>query len=151
MAPSNASPVVMSNVENEMRGKLAEYLKDAPSDIDTDGSARIALAILNAESLDEVAGIFSGMDNAKQYMDVPLMINSFTIRDSTKDGGVGVYATINATERKTGNSVMFNCGATSVIATLVVAHKRDWFPFTAHLASKETAKGNTVYNLIPDE
>lgn len=142
---------VVSQVQNQMSGKLAEYLANAPSDLDSDGGARIALAILNAESLDDIAGIFSGMDNAKKYMDVPLMINSFTIRDSTKDGGVGVYATINATERKTGNSVMFNCGATSVIATLAVAHNRDWFPFTAHLASKETANGNTVYNLIPDE
>lgn len=145
------SQAVVSAAQNELQGKLAELLKNAPSDVDSDGSARIALAILNAETLDDVAAIFSGMDNAKQYMDIPLMIKSFTIRDSTKDGGVGVYATINATVRATGNDIMFNCGATSVVATLLVAHERDWFPFTAHLTSKETSKGNTVYNLIPDE
>lgn len=148
---SKAGAAVISPVQNELAGKLAEYLAGAPMQDDSDGGARIALAILNSETLDQIADVFNGMDNAVKYMNVPLMIQSFELHESTKDGGLGVYATVNATVRSTGNSITFNCGSQAVLAVLLVTHKRGLMPFTAHIETKDTRGGNTVYNLIPDE
>lgn len=139
------------NVSEELHGKLKELLDIAPVEADGDGANRIALMILSSETLDDVAAIFSGMNNAEQYLDKELLIDSFVVRESTFKDGIGAYATITARLYDTQETIAFNCGSVAVMSVLLLANKRHWFPLKAHLTSKTTTSGNTVYNLIPDE
>lgn len=145
------TPVQTIDVTAELHGKLSELLAIAPVEADGDGASRIALMILSSETLDDVAAIFSGMNNAEQYLDIPLIIDSFVVRESTFKDGIGAYATITAQRKDNGETVAFNCGSLAVMSVLLLANKRQWFPLAAHLTSKTTTSGNTVYNLIPDE
>ena len=144
------SPAVM------VRTRISELLADAPMDTGEDGLANLLIRLSNAETIEDAAAVFSKMDNSITVADVPLMVTGFVLRESEYGGELPFYATVFATHRNTGAEITFNVGATAMVMTLLVANRRGWFPFTAHVERKKLSKpaddGSTriVSNLIFD-
>lgn len=152
MPKSEVTTRTGTDLTQHVNAQLRELLIDAPIEGEGDGSARLIATMLDAESLSDIADVFSGMDNSESVANRQLMINGFVIRESGYEGGLGIYATVYATDLATKKNTPFNSSAMSIIALLLMAHRRDWFPFTAHVESKTIGKsGNTVYNLIPGQ
>jgi hypothetical protein len=138
-----------SAVAREAHGRLSELLAKCPVEAEGDGAARIALAILNAKSLDEVAAIFSGMDSTEDVVGKTLMLKGFVLRESSFTEGLGIYATVFADDFSTHEEVTFNTSSNAAINLLASAYDNEWFPFKVRVEAKVVRSGYTAYNLLP--
>lgn len=131
----------------EVIGKVADLLRDAPM-LQGDRSSLLN-RIMECQTLDDAATLFSGLDSTKDVVGLPLMIHSFALSPSDYDavGSLPFYATVFAEDRTRTVDVTFNTGSTSIVVTLLTGWRREWFPFTAHIEAKSLANGYTAYNL----
>lgn len=105
--------------------------------------------VLSAETLEDAfAAQDAGLQNGKDYVDVELTVNEFSVRTSDskyrKDGDLGVYVRVDAVRLDTGETVQFFTGAPNVVVMLWQARKLDKLPLDCVVKSKETANGELL-------
>lgn len=105
--------------------------------------------VLMAETLEDAfAAQDAGLQNGKDYIDVEITINDFTVRTSDskyrKDGDLGVYVRVDAVRLENGETVQFFTGAPNVVVMLWQARKLDKLPLDCIIKSKETANGELL-------
>lgn len=105
--------------------------------------------VLAAETLEDAfAAQDAGLQNGKDYVDVELTVNDFSVRTSDskyrKDGDLGVYVRVDAVRLDTGESVQFFTGAANIVVMLWQARKLDKLPLDCMIKGKETANGELL-------
>lgn len=140
--PTEIAPSVLA--------RIADYMSDAP--ILSGTMSDMLTRVMDCETLEDAATLFSGLDSTEDVAGVPLMIRSFALNESSFDNPAALpfYALVFATNRDTGAEIQFNTGSTSILVTLLTAHRREWFPFTAHIVAVPLDDGNTAYNMVFD-
>lgn len=118
---------------------------DNGSDIAADVIARI----LESETLDDAfKAQDAGLKNGKDYVDVEITIQDFTVRKSDAkymDKSVlGVYVRVDGVNLENGETVQFFTGAPNVVALLYKARLTDDLPLDCVIKSKETQNGELL-------
>lgn len=150
-AVTKRADAAVSTIQPAVLQRIAKLAADAPRG---DGDLGALLErIMDCETIDEAAHIWDGLDNTADVANVPLMIESFILRESRyneSENALPFYATVYGKNRLNNDEVVFNTGAATVLITLLTGFKRNWFPFTAHIELKDLANGYTAANLVFD-
>jgi hypothetical protein len=122
-------------------------LRDDDETFDAD---EILGRILTAATWEDALAVQeSGLPSGKDLVDVPLIIEDFEVAESEKEGGVGFFLFVNATNLETGEEVQFSVGAGNVMAILWQARTFEKLPGSFIIKGKQSKKGNEVLMLHP--
>lgn len=102
----------------------------------------IALRILESETAEEILNPAETVD-AEDLAGAPFVLNAVAISRSNKDGGIGYFATLDATHPETGERMAISCGAANVVVQAVSLYERGFLPIKVFIevAAKATSRG----------
>ncbi len=102
--------------------------------------------IMDADSIDDILG--SEVLHLRDIIGVPFTVNGAELQDSTYEVGfMPVYAVMRVTFDD-GQSGIVTTGAAQVVATLVAATAKEWFPFRVSTVEIITSSGNSVVKFV---
>jgi len=107
-----------------------------------DGADRIVLAILGAQSWEELSDPWNS-ERADRLVGVDIAIHTITRHVSSYAEGLGVFLVVHGKRLDTEEEMVFSTGSVSVVAQLVRAYALAAFPVYAQLikSDRPTAKG----------
>lgn len=147
-APQNGpAPTQELVLSDEARARFASMAMMIPTE-DGNGAERILLAILNAQSWDELDDPW---DNSKalEYIDVEQRIDSVTRRPSAFTSGLGIFLVVHGHRMDTDEDIVWTTGSVSTVAQLTGAYVMDALPLYGILrkAERPTERGYYPYHL----
>lgn len=127
--------------------QVRELVAGIPGD-DGTGGERIVTALLAAESIDDLNAPWEGT-SGRALAGKRLAINGLSQRDSSFEGGTGIFLVVAAADAKTGEAVVFTTSSIAVVLQLAKAWAMDMFPLLAEVvvAPRPTARGFYPYHL----
>ena len=125
--------------------RLADFIASDIAEVSektTDPMARIIDQVLNAETADAVLTPFE-VQQAKDIVGVPIVIQAFELNESEYDAGSPFYASMACQFPPDGDLQVVNCGHKKVIAQLVRLKQLDAFPVPVKFITRGKSKQGT--------
>ena len=117
-----AAPAAPVRTRESALAEFPEMVLAVPAAEDSDGSGIIA-DILMATSWEDLNNDQGALPNARAMLGKRVRVHRLERRESTEQGGIGWYLVITASDPKTGEQIMWQTSAMSVMAKLVKLHQ----------------------------
>jgi len=135
-SPATITPA--DQVKQKMAVAAADMVRPETS------AEEMALAILNATSIDDILGSTIRKMNE---VEGSFLVVGANLNESDFQEGLGAYAVLD-TLHPDGTRVLVTSGATNVVAQLVAMHAGSHFPQWVKFKSDTTKAGFTVWKLV---
>lgn len=126
------------------------WLQESADVENQDTMARIAENLRRASSATSIADLLRELPtvSGKDFVDRPFIAHKFSIHEGEfEDEELPYFASIDATDPRSGESFIANCGGEKVLVYLYWLQRNAEWPLSMCFTAKQTRKGRTILSL----